>query len=45
MVIGTDMLGSGWQGPATGDLGESGAADSMLSGPLQSSGGASDATL
>ena len=44
MVIGTDMLGSGWEGPATGGLGESRAADSM-SGPVLSSGGASDATL
>ena len=44
MVLGTDMLGSGWQGPATGGLGESGVADSM-SGPVLSSGGASDATM
>jgi hypothetical protein len=43
MVIGTDILGSGWQGPVTGGLGDSEAADTMICGPSESFGGASDA--
>jgi hypothetical protein len=43
MVIGTDLLGSSWQGPATGGRGDSRASEIVLSDPSDCFGGASDA--